>query len=880
MRSHGQEGETHVMKPKRRSPFEYEEDADSSPREHAREHAQQHAELKIDRQQVPPAPRAAQTAQTAQTSQTPNSAQTSQSTMYPMPMKETPRHADRGRRVTLKARFYALVFAVLMATVGITIMGIVGVPAVVLAVASAIFIAILTPIGIIILNHLTDGTKVAIDVANAIAEGELDKTIEIKGNDEIADMADALSRMIEYLKNMAQAMQKVSQGDLTTTVRPKSEKDILGNVLSGMVESLRRSVGEIREKIEYLNEIPTPVMAIDKDLTVQYINPAGASVVGRSPEDCVGQKCFSMFFTTNCNTRKCQAARAMQMDRIITEEAVANLPFGDIPMRFTAAPIKGADGTIVGALEYATDITKEVEAVTAILDLVQGATNGDLRARADVEQYEGNFRKMVQGVNDALDAVLMPIDECTAVLENVAINDLTAWVKGDYKGDHSKIKDAVNATVHHLATLVAQIKTSADSLARASDQLAIAANQASEATQQVASTSQEMARGAGEQASSSQETAKAVEQLSSVIDEIAQGAQDQAAGFQRASASIAEVSEATEYVAQNAAIAAQSSKSASEAAKNGADLTMKTVTGMETIMTTVNIAASKVSDLGVRSAEIGKIVAVIDDIAAQTNLLALNAAIEAARAGEQGRGFAVVSDEVRKLAERTGTATKEIADLVRSVQFGVDESVKAMEVGSQQVKDGYKLASEAGQALEDILKAVTDVSDLIERISTLAQHVSASANDLFKIIESVGKVTEQNTKATEQMSNSAAQVAKSIDSVAVIAEETSTATQEVSATAEEMNAQVEEMVASSESLRSMAEDLLSVVATFRVGQLEIDQTEQETEKPQPYIAVDTSSKSTVRHHEVITAEAQEIEETHETRPKTARGDQAHGRRHY
>ena len=143
----------------------------------------------------------------------------------------------------------------------------------------------------------------------------------------------------------------------------------------------------------------------------------------------------------------------------------------------------------------------------------------------------------------------------------------------------------------------------------------------------------------------------------------------------------------------------------------------QTVDGMGRIRGAVEIASTQISDLGTQSDEIGKIVAVIDDIAAQTNLLALNAAIEAARAGEQGRGFAVVADEVRGLAERVTDATKEIANLIDNVLKGVAESVKATDEGTKEVSDGVQLAEEAGTSLTSILSSVETVAEQIEQIS-------------------------------------------------------------------------------------------------------------------------------------------------------------------
>ncbi len=163
---------------------------------------------------------------------------------------------------------------------------------------------------------------------------------------------------------------------------------------------------------------------------------------------------------------------------------------------------------------------------------------------------------------------------------------------------------------------------------------------------------------------------------------------------------------------------AEGARQATETAQNGAAMVQRTIDGIGRIKNAVETASGEITKLGERSAEIGKIIAVIDDIAAQTNLLALNAAIEAARAGEQGRGFAVVADEVRNLAERVASATKEIADLIGGVQAGVDGSVKAMEDGSKETEEGTQLAAQAGESLQQILDAVAGVNTQIEQIAS------------------------------------------------------------------------------------------------------------------------------------------------------------------
>jgi methyl-accepting chemotaxis protein len=367
--------------------------------------------------------------------------------------------------------------------------------------------------------------------------------------------------------------------------------------------------------------------------------------------------------------------------------------------------------------------------------------------------------------------------------------------------------------------LIGQLKDSVRQLTMSSDQLTAAADYSTESTKQVSSSSQQMAKGAQEQSISAQETARSIEQLSGTIFKLAQGANEQAAGVKKALSSITEVSKTISNVAESAGQAAQGAKKAAEAAGVGVEKARLTLSGMDKIEDSAGLSARKIEELGKNSVQIGKIVAVIDDIATQTNLLALNAAIEAARAGDQGRGFAVVSDEVRKLAERTSSATREIAEIIGNVQKGVDEAIKVMASGSVAVAEGYDLAFQAKEELERILEAASEVNKRIEQIAIKAREVHSATGKLVKIVDEVGSITEQNTVATEQMSASATQVSKSVETVAGIAEQNSAATQQVSASAQEMSSQVKEIAASSQSLKEMAASIEQSIALFETQHL-------------------------------------------------------------
>jgi methyl-accepting chemotaxis protein len=413
--------------------------------------------------------------------------------------------------------------------------------------------------------------------------------------------------------------------------------------------------------------------------------------------------------------------------------------------------------------------------------------------------------------------ITRPINKVKQALAKMAVGDLTEKVKIMSNDEIGEMVKSYNATQKYLGNLISQLKMNSSQLSSAGEQLSIAAQQTNQATQQVATSSQEMAKGAQEQSTSAQETAQSIEQLSGTINQLSDSAKEQFNGIKKAVTSITSVSATMSEVAQNAHQAAQGAKQAAESANTGAQKAKLTLSGMDNIKKSAADTAKKIEELGTRSVEIGKIVAVIDDIAAQTNLLALNAAIEAARAGDQGRGFAVVSDEVRKLAERTATATKEIAELIGSVQKGVDEANHVMALGSAAVTDGYNLANQAGQALDQILKASSDVNIQVEQISTRVQQVNTATGELVKIIDSVGGITEQNAAATEMMSSNAAQVTKAIETVAGIAEENSAATEQVSASSEEMSAQAEEIVASSHTMKEMARSMEANIAMFKIN---------------------------------------------------------------
>lgn len=251
-----------------------------------------------------------------------------------------------------------------------------------------------------------------------------------------------------------------------------------------------------------------------------------------------------------------------------------------------------------------------------------------------------------------------------------------------------------------------------------------------------------------------QATASASTQISSSTEEMAAGAEEQSAQANEVASAIEEMTKTIFETSQNTSFAAETAKIAGDKAKHGGEVVQLTISGMEKISKVVNQSAHKVYTLGQNSEKIGEIAQVIDEIADQTNLLALNAAIEAARAGEQGRGFAVVADEVRKLAERTAKATKEIADMIKMIQKDTSEAVASMQQGVKEVEEGKKLAIEAGGVLEEIVQGATKVTDIVVQVAATSEEQSATAEQIGKNMEGINSVLHETSSGIQQIAHS------------------------------------------------------------------------------------------------------------------------------
>ena len=462
---------------------------------------------------------------------------------------------------------------------------------------------------------------------------------------------------------------------------------------------------------------------------------------------------------------------------------------------------------MAGLIWFVTQrLTRPIVLISKAADQI---ASGDLglalqtRDEDEIGQTIYAFNRMVEYLQDMARAA-----------QKVADGDLTEKFQAQSARD--VLGNAFASMVNTLHTSVSKVDETAQALLNASAQLAAASEQTGEATSQIATTIQQVALGTAQQTAGITKTSASVEQMGRAIDGVARGAQEQAKAISMASQITSRINTAIEQVTDNARAVTRDSAQAATYSRDGAKTVKETITGMETIRTKVGLSAAKVEEMGTRSEQIGTIVETIEDIASQTNLLALNAAIEAARAGEQGKGFAVVADEVRKLAERSSLATKEIAALIKGIQKTVSEAVTAMQASAAEVEVGVTRANSAGEVLDNILGAAEAVYKQAEDAGHAAAKVSAAAAELVEAVDSVSAVVEENTAATEEMAANSSELTQAIENIASVSEENSAAVEEVSASTEEVSAQVEEVSASAASLMDMAQKLQQVVRQFKL----------------------------------------------------------------
>ena len=474
--------------------------------------------------------------------------------------------------------------------------------------------------------------------------------------------------------------------------------EIVNNIIDGKlntrfdVEKINFEFQEIPEGLNlmlhnvvgFLDNVPTPIVIMNKEMELIYVNKAAASVGNSNAEQLISSKttCRQYFKAGDCNTGNCACTRAMHSGQIVESSTDAHPGNLDLNINYFGVPIKNKAGEVVGAMEVVLDQTAVIAAQKKALKINQ-------YEGSETEKLAMNLQKIAMGnlsvdlntsyadsdtieskqkfdlINGSLDNLSSSLKEITEKVKIISQGDLTVSLSS--RSENDELVQSLSYMINAISGIVSQVQQSADNIA--------------DASQQMSSNSQQVSEGASEQASAAEEVSSSMEEMSSNIEQNTDNSQQ------------------TERIAAKAA----------EDILVGSGNVMTTVESMKKI-------AEKVSIIG--------------DIAFQTNILALNAAVEAARAGEHGKGFAVVAAEVRKLAERSHVAAGEIDELTKSSVVVADKSGRLLESIVPDIQKTAKLVQEITAASIEQNSGASQINNAINQLNKVTQQNAAAAEEM------------------------------------------------------------------------------------------------------------------------------------------------------
>jgi methyl-accepting chemotaxis protein len=419
------------------------------------------------------------------------------------------------------------------------------------------------------------------------------------------------------------------------------------------------------------------------------------------------------------------------------------------------------------------------EMVANLRRIVDNIQETSVQVASSAGQISANAKLINQGAQSQAQAA----EETSTSMEQMAASIQTV------AGNAQSLATYVEET----SSSINEMGASIEEVARSSSILASTITEASATIEEMTVSIDQMAKNLENLAGTVTETSATVEELTTFIASVAHNAESLSQAAQKTAHTVSEMAAAVSDVAKIAEEADRISRRASDDARTGDEAVGRTIAGMRTISETMENTARVITGLGRRSQEIGKILEVIEEIADQTNLLALNAAIEAARAGEAGRGFAVVADEVRKLAERSVEATKEIGEVIRQVQSETGDAVETAKAGAAETKEGINLADKAGLALRSIIDSVSRSSQLMAQIASATAKQSMASAEVLQTVSNMTSATNQVTSAVREQAEGTKQIRQAMENINGIMTQAAYSTKEQAAGGRQVRIAVENM---------------------------------------------------------------------------------------
>jgi methyl-accepting chemotaxis protein len=556
-------------------------------------------------------------------------------------------------------------------------------------------------IAFFIIRRITRPLKIAVEVANEIAQGNLNSEIKVTGSDETAELLNAMQTMTNTLQEFSSAQQEMAMkhesGIVDHFVNAENFPGIFGQLAKENNELVASNIDITMKAVEVTSRYAAGDLSSTMDRLpgqraqiTEAVDGIKNSLQAISAEikDLV-ESAVAGNFAARGNESKFQNEFKDMIVGLNKLMETSDTGLNDVSRVLTAMSRGHLNETIEGdyqgtfnKLKEGSNTTgKQLRAMVAqIKAMVSAAGAGDFSVRGDTNQYQNEFRDMVAGLNQLMETSDTGLGEVSRVLKALARCDLTDSIKGEYQGTFLQVKEDANTTVEQLRLVVEQISQASDAI--------------SAGASQIASGNQDLSTRTEQQASNLEETSAAMEEFQVTVENNA---------------------------------------NSSNEAKQLADTTnVGVVKGGDAVME----VAVTMSEIQANSEKIADIIGVIDSIAFQTNILALNAAVEAARAGEEGRGFSVVASEVRNLAQRSANAAKEIKDLIST-------SVAKVNTGAKQVKN-------TETAMNEAVLSCKQVALLVTQISEASREQSSGVTEVTRAVGQMDEATQQNSTLVEE----------------------------------------------------------------------------------------------------------------------------------
>jgi methyl-accepting chemotaxis protein len=571
------------------------------------------------------------------------------------------------------------------------------------------------------LNALINATNQASELAVAISNGDLSSEVNIRSDND--ELMIALSRMKDAISSVAEDTIELA----TLAAGGQIEKRAEADKYKGEYYNIINGVNQTLQAVTNVLNTSSNIMIADVDGIIRFMNKPVISLLSKYESNIRQQYpdfAVSKLVGRNIDSfhKNPQHNRSL-LTGLSDASHTAIISIGDQIFKLVVSAYHNSAGDKLGYVVQWNNITNERLFEEELANLIETVTAGDLSASIDAEKLEGNLHEISTKINQMLGLILNPINETIDVLQKMSEGNFSVQVRGDYKGDHAKLKNAINTTIDMLPinetirileamadgdlTKEMKGKYKGDAL-KLKNSLNSTIESINEILAQVKATVEEVNRGAM--------------QVADASNSLSQGATEQAASLEEITSSMGEIGSQTKTNAENANQANILANQAKQSAESG-----------NNEMGQLNKAMSEISE---SSANISKIIKVIDEIAFQTNLLALNAAVEAARAGRHGKGFAVVAEEVRNLAGRSASAAKETAEMI-------ENTIKRVENGSL-------LAGKTADVLEEIKNGNIKAADIVAEIATASSEQAQGISQINEGLNQIDKVTQTNTASAEE----------------------------------------------------------------------------------------------------------------------------------